>query len=302
MNFLVESDAVRESVERVVDTLSAYLDADAVFVTLQDGTQEEVLAARNRARPLIEPGSITMPAGPRDHRVLYVPDACLDVALAPDCRSSRKSLVASSVETSDGRIAGHVGALAEPHRPFSERARRLVGTMAAFLAGVMDLARHAYTDGLTGTYTRDAIPAYLEYLKRRGTVSGVGLLFLDLDNFKRLNDLAGHDTGDRVLAVISDALTMIMRAEDGLVVRFGGDEFILLAPLPDLAGAAEMLDHLTNQVSEAIPHSASLVTSLSIAASIGATWQAGLDTLDPAIHDADAKMYRQKAHRRLGAG
>jgi diguanylate cyclase (GGDEF)-like protein/PAS domain S-box-containing protein len=91
------------------------------------------------------------------------------------------------------------------------------------------LARQALHDGVTGLVNRLALmdrlsQALVALDRRRGRV---GLFFIDLDNFKVINDSHGHDAGDRVLVEVGRRLSRISRRGD-TVARFGGDEFVLL--------------------------------------------------------------------------
>jgi diguanylate cyclase (GGDEF)-like protein len=71
----------------------------------------------------------------------------------------------------------------------------------------------------------------------------VALFFIDLDGFKALNDAHGHAAGDVLLVSLTQALAQAVRLEDA-VGRFGGDEFLVLAPVRDEAGAAALATHL----------------------------------------------------------
>ncbi len=87
----------------------------------------------------------------------------------------------------------------------------------------------AYRDPLTGAYNRRFMSSLLELELEQCTEdnSAVGLLFLDIDQFKQLNDNHGHALGDQVLQAVSQVLHQSIRQSD-LVVRYGGDEFLVL--------------------------------------------------------------------------
>ena len=88
----------------------------------------------------------------------------------------------------------------------------------------------ALHDTLTGLYNRYQFENRLEHalLSRYVDDNNIALLFLDLDNFKDINDTYGHETGDKVLQVVAKELQQLMRKEDTLA-RFGGDEFVILS-------------------------------------------------------------------------
>ncbi|SFO88093.1 PAS domain S-box-containing protein/diguanylate cyclase (GGDEF) domain-containing protein [Geodermatophilus dictyosporus] len=105
-------------------------------------------------------------------------------------------------------------------------------------AGQRELERLAYTDSLTGLPNRARFMAALEgALDRAARGRRACVLLVDLDGFKSVNDVAGHDAGDRLLREVADALRAEARSED-LVARLGGDEFALLLDAgPDAAMA-----------------------------------------------------------------
>jgi diguanylate cyclase (GGDEF)-like protein len=113
------------------------------------------------------------------------------------------------------------------------------------LAAVEDLAHQANHDALTGQPNRaflaTALPALLEQAHAGGTA--VSLLFLDLDEFKVVNDAAGHLVGDAILVEVARRLAGAVREQDTLV-RFGGDEFVVLCPDTAVADAVLLADRL----------------------------------------------------------
>ena len=112
---------------------------------------------------------------------------------------------------------------------------RAFGRMGASIARHdRDIRRMAYTDALTGLANRLAFRESLDQrlMLLRGAGRQLALLFADIDDFKRVNDTLGHDAGDEVLVQfanrIRDAVERFGNAEDSLLARFGGDEFVIL--------------------------------------------------------------------------
>lgn len=126
------------------------------------------------------------------------------------------------------------------------------------------------TDGLTGLYNRRLFFEKAEYeLKRiqRSRLS-FGLLMIDIDNFKRLNDTYGHLAGDAVLAKIANVLKSTIRDID-IIARYGGEEFITILPLTDQEQTLNIAEKLVNTIGETKFNYQD--TQLSVTISIGCT-------------------------------
>jgi diguanylate cyclase (GGDEF)-like protein len=168
----------------------------------------------------------------------------------------------------------------------------------------------AYRDSLTGLGNRRLFAERMELAiaqaRRRG--GRLGVLFLDLDHFKRINDTLGHSFGDELLRQVADRLVRTLRdsdlvsrvgedESDSTVSRLGGDEFtVLLSELRDprdLAAVASRLLAALRRPFEVRGH------ELVIGASIGiASWPADGETLDALLSNADSAMYHAKANGR----
>jgi diguanylate cyclase (GGDEF)-like protein len=164
------------------------------------------------------------------------------------------------------------------------------------------LRREALTDPLTGLANRRALEQVLAAMPARpaGEASVVAMA-VDLDRFKQVNDLLGHEVGDACLRFLSDLLRCSVRRED-CPVRLGGDEFIVLMPgqtLPGARAVAERLARLFQQMSW--PHESVARPSLSIG--LAAVDQAELGDGAGLLRQADAALYEaKKAGRARVAG
>jgi diguanylate cyclase (GGDEF)-like protein len=124
------------------------------------------------------------------------------------------------------------------------------GEILEFLQHVgRDPSRLIFEDELTGVHNRRFLHSYLEHKVHwtSGTEYPLSVLILDLDRFKDINDTLGHATGDQVLTWVAAVLRDVA-ADQGLPVRFGGDEFILLLPRTDQVGARDVATRLLQRV------------------------------------------------------
>jgi diguanylate cyclase (GGDEF)-like protein len=159
-----------------------------------------------------------------------------------------------------------------------------------------NLEHAALTDGLTGMQNRryfdDAIAEYLNEFRRID--KPIGLMILDLDHFKAVNDTHGHDVGDEVLREVARCLQEFTRYHD-IVARLGGEEFAVVAPNMD----AELLTKFAERIRQAIAALtiASGNVRLKVTISIGlAVWNRR-ETAEEFYKRADKSLYQAK---RLG--
>ena len=154
------------------------------------------------------------------------------------------------------------------------------------------LSELANTDSLTGLPNRNAI-----HDKTRAAIASaaagesVGILFLDLDNFKKVNDHYGHVFGDRLIQDVSSAVRECLADEDTLA-RLGGDEFIVLSPVASVASMEAMAQRILERLR--VPFSLGLV-EVYTGCSIGiAMFPEHGDSLEALIRAADTAMYVAK--------
>jgi diguanylate cyclase (GGDEF)-like protein len=158
------------------------------------------------------------------------------------------------------------------------------------LSALADLARR---DSLTGLANRRAFEEALqrEVARARRAGSALGLLVMDIDDFKRVNDTHGHAAGDRVLAEVAVRSQRALRVED-LLARVGGEELAALLPGATLAAAVEVAERIRHAIAaSAIPAGPA---SVSVTVSLGCA-ALGADERDAAfLARADARLYDAK--------
>ena len=157
------------------------------------------------------------------------------------------------------------------------------------------LAHQATHDDLTGLANRASLVAELDRAAARAERSGqgFGLLFIDLDRFKSVNDTLGHRVGDLVLQQVAERLVQATRDTD-LVARNGGDEFVVLA---EDAGDVTVVARLAERIQDALGVPVAFEDdAIPVSASIGVAWLEAGDphTLDQ-LRDADVAMYHAKS-------
>lgn len=156
------------------------------------------------------------------------------------------------------------------------------------------LTRQAFQDSLTGLANRalfrDRVAHALERSPRAG--QGLAVLFVDLDNFKTVNDGLGHAAGDRLLTVVGTRLAATMRSGD-TVARLGGDEFAVL--LENVADESEV-HAIVERALSAVRAPVRLGTAeVFVGASIGAAFGRDAGSADDLIRNADVAMYAAKS-------
>ena len=163
------------------------------------------------------------------------------------------------------------------------------------VADAARLAHSATHDPLTGVANRSALEERLEPMiaaaNRRDEV--LGCLFLDLDDFKSVNDDHGHDVGDALLCEVADRIRSCLRVED-FVARLGGDEFVVLASLTDGAAVDQLASRLVAAVGQSFETGAVRVR---VRCSIGVALHVDADPTraNALVKAADLAMYRAKA-------
>ena len=153
-----------------------------------------------------------------------------------------------------------------------------------------ELARLALTDSLTGLQNRHALTKHLEQCHDATPEASVGIVFIDLDGFKLVNDIHGHSVGDAVLSDAARRLTQVVDAPNS-TYRLGGDEFVVL--VPEAAAAKEVADLAATIRAALTGRYPTNSTPVTLTASVGWTQGATVD-VDTLLRQADADMYRHK--------
>ena len=325
---------LREQADRVSEVavaLSQSRFAEAMQVSEDQNEAHRVLAAhlettiegssaivlnRNNSANRLESAGVLEPGDPlRDSLIESKPRSCLAVRLSRQYDREVGSGEVLSCELCGkldqpstcqpllvgGEVIGSV--LVEHSRPLAPLERRRlvesVAQAAPVLANLRNLAlaeNRASTDALTGLPNRREIDNTLKHLFARATRArtSFSVAALDLDRFKQINDTYGHGRGDDVLASLGALLQTEIRGSD-IAGRTGGEEFVLLLPDTDRAGAFE----LASKVCQAVRRLRINGVERAITASIGiATFPEDAETSEGLTRLADRALYTAKRNGR----
>ncbi|WP_010632083.1 sensor domain-containing diguanylate cyclase [Sporolactobacillus vineae] len=159
----------------------------------------------------------------------------------------------------------------------------------------------AYYDQLTGVANRALFDKYADLYLNRAVETGsmLGLMFVDVNEFKQINDTYGHNTGDKVMTRVAGMLTESMRKDD-VVCRYGGDEFLVLMPdVTEPFDDQNMIRRIgKNKKKPLIQDGFEIILSLSIGVSL---FPRDGRTIDQLVAKADERMYLDKHQSRTDA-
>jgi diguanylate cyclase (GGDEF)-like protein len=188
------------------------------------------------------------------------------------------------------RLARSVNRMAEAVHTNRDTLERAVRERTAQLEGI------AYIDSLTGILNRRGTSEAFAQLRAREDVQGCAFLLVDIDRFKDTNDRFGHEAGDRIVVEVA---TRLLRAAgaDSFCGRWGGDEFVVLAPIGDAAAVARLAARLLDAIA-ATPFDPTPGLMLRVTPSIGHHLAAPDEPLEDVAHKADRALYRAKREGR----
>ena len=315
---LAGADSSTEVARRLADAVPQLVDCDRLVVFLRDESGYLTCqATRNYPPPLAaKMRKLRLAPDEIDHRdadKLFNPSTARTLFYGPD---TDRPFVQRMMRTFGSKAIVYVPIIARenvlgvltasvtdhPNRLHESRElqNRLSGIAAQAAVGLENgalidrMSHQARHDALTGlanrTHFSERFGAALDAARQDSRP--LGLFFVDLDNFKVINDEYGHATGDELLRQVSARLLGTVRALD-TVARLGGDEFAIV--LREIGDSSEV-DIAADRVIQAFEHPFQIgVHALEVRASVGrALWPDDADELEALMHHADAAMYRAK--------
>ncbi|WP_336774081.1 GGDEF domain-containing protein [Paenibacillus sp. MMO-58] len=256
----------------VLQLLTSFLHVDTLFIAVQEGSSHRIVGAYNRRDTLVQAGmtfqsDISVIIGQRSHYIV-------------------------PITTSDCVVHGALYLVDRDPLSLNEEEQSYLNSLTALLGYTIDLEFATVTDSLTGLYNR----RFLDELFQRNIEAPLGVMFIDLNDFKQINDQFGHEFGDLLLIEIAKRLKQQIRHSDR-IVRYGGDEFIIcFQNLSEDNGVRTVHDKINAAFLDPF-----LVQGkpISLSASIGiSSNQDRYASLKQLITDADQAMYRMKQLRK----
>jgi diguanylate cyclase (GGDEF)-like protein/PAS domain S-box-containing protein len=188
---------------------------------------------------------------------------------------------AAALRDDAGAITGAVEVFSDDTATVTARAR------------ISELEQQALTDPLTGLGNRRYLEMQLGTRLHEWVRYGVplGVLMVDVDMFKRINEEHGHEVGDRTLAMVARTLAFGLRGSD-IVARSGGEEFVIVSPHTDLVGLGVVGERLRGLV--AASHLESSSGTIAVTISLGGTLAQPGDDVDTLLRRAECMVYAAK--------
>ncbi len=301
-----------ENFARILQGFSRAVSPDAIVEAIMgqlgSGTEADhlVVVRRRPGAPILDATLIpTRPGAPQAETVLPAMDLD-DPGGRPEERIATRvrrafglTNVLAAPLTAHGELLGAILISRRRADPWSEPARRLLEAAAAEAsAALARTATHratevaATTDALTGLPNRRYFEEYVDLLGRgRRADDAVGVLMVDVDRFKELNDRHGHATGDAVLRAIARTIAAAVRDLD-VPARYGGEEFVVLLRNPSRAVALEVGERIRAAVERLDLREMGVEkVTVSVGVTVG---EGGANRVPELVDAADRALYRAK--------
>ena len=295
----VSPDAI---VDAIAGELGQATSADHVVVVRQGEDRRELAAHLVSIRPGVPDHSTPLPPGDLYDLVRGRPPTPGETA----DRIARRvkdiyglgQVLAAPLTTPDG-VVGAIVLSRRGGATWPESTRRILGGAAVEASAALarayshrDAVARASTDALTGLPNRRYFDEFVGLLaQRRRAGDRVGILMVDVDRFKVLNDKHGHATGDAVLREVAGAIVSAVR-EDDVPARFGGEEFVVLLRNPDPGVAVEIGERIRAAV-RGLDLRRLQVPPVSVSVGV-AVAEGPDDAIESLIEIADEALYRAK--------
>jgi diguanylate cyclase (GGDEF)-like protein len=256
---VVHSESVGDLFSRAFSTLFRCVPFDAGAAVMLEQHLDLYVSTRSGARALVNDELIATIRSTMES-LIPVPFGSTEIVVKseldnlPPSQDAGLGAVASAIFEHERRTAGVL--LLVRREPFEAREEQILSIFATQVSMLFDTIRArerilnlAETDDLTGIWNRRYFRRQLPQEIERARTFGVplSLLIFDIDDFKQINDGFGHVVGDVVLSELCGCVRETLRPTD-IIARYGGDEFVVILPHTDLAGACAVADRVLGRV------------------------------------------------------
>jgi diguanylate cyclase (GGDEF)-like protein len=291
--------------EDVIKLLSETIDVNTIFLASNDQYSNFIVKAFNRRAILLNAGERTpfedvlcklvIDNDSEPIVISNLAENAMTLNHPVTLNIGNGSFLGAPIYKGDGEIYGTICAFDTKPYDFTAYDVRLIKTLSSLLSQTIILENLMLHDHLTGLNNGFYLTEFFNQTSK--AEQQYSLLYVDLDRFKEVNDMYGHDIGDELLKKVASLFKNNV-PEDSVVVRIGGDEFVFLIPVStiEMIEAREFSEYLYNLLTtKAIEVEG---YQLFISASIGMTFVDPNKTLKEIMKEADIAMYTAKRNSR----
>lgn len=293
-------DLIRVMSKTLFALLHSVIDANTFFMAYNNGRQNTILSAWNAEEELVKEGSVIPYSisycslvgkveGPIIIKDTTSSELTREMPITSDI--GKASFLGVPIRLENGDLYGTICSLDREH-VFTEEDVGRLAHIASVMSRLVQLEKTTHFDDLTGFLRYSALESMYE---RELEGSPKAVIFIDLDNFKEVNDDYGHTTGDQVLQSLAGAIRKAAD-DDWLMCRYGGDEFVIVIPTDDSEQVQRAVKRLVSAFRDEDMPLANHEEPLTL--SIGACLAAA--SLREYIERADTAMYRIKKGGKAG--
>ena len=228
-------------------------------------------------------------------------------ALVPEIPAYEMGSIAIAPITLDGKVIGSINQADKSKDRFEpgidtsllEQLALKVSLCLSNVTAHEQLKFLAFHDPLTGLLNRGVMERILEreFQRAKRYQMELSLLFLDLDDFKSINDTFGHDNGDRALCQVSSLLDRLKRDSD-IVARFAGDEFVVILPSTSKAQAEHYINRVTTRLASTPLSADDTFFYVNLSYGISTVSERGIDSSKRLLKTADKRLYQAKQNKK----
>ncbi|WP_424768946.1 sensor domain-containing diguanylate cyclase [Paenibacillus sp. sgz302251] len=292
-----ETQTLVEASDYVLNVMRNFIGTNTLFIAKNDGVHNHILKVFNRSEVLLTEGTApfaetycSLVLNKDVPAPLFIDNTATNT-MTSDLKVTQQlgpcSFIGIPITSKENKSYGTICALDPKPYNFSEKELGLLEAMATFLSYVAELENAVLMDHLTNTYNRNYLTKLFSSWEEENK-EHLGLLFIDIDDFKSVNDRHGHEIGDLILKEVAHRLKKQV-CQKAAVTRLGGDEFILLIPdYKDTNEVERLAEELIYIMKEPIRVRE---TCIEVSLSIGiAYYSQGMD-LNGLLSRADKAMY-----------